>query len=145
MSHNKTHNAFPSPWHPWKGWPKLAPVLVYHPAQTSDRQSLVLLLSWTCHLKPAQTARGTEQHQHCAGAKPAGRISAPLTHGTGLDPTTNSNIFPTGMRIYTENTKNQWPEHGVIVKSGTSSQMDKANTPSALFLWTLQPGQAYRK
>lgn len=98
-----------------------------HPAHTTDRQSLVLFLSWTCQLKPAQTGRGTGQHQHCSGAMQAGRISAPLTHGTGLAPTTNSNVFPVGTKIYTEKTKNWWPEHDLIVKSGTPSQMNKVN------------------
>lgn len=31
------------------------------------------------------------------------------------------------MKIYTENTKYWWPEHDLIVKSGTSSQMNKVN------------------
>lgn len=106
----KTHNVLPSPCHPGKGWPKLAPVLVCHssglavPPSWDLRHSLGLLLSWSCHLKPAQTGKGTGQHQHCPGTRRAGGISAPLTHGTGLAPTTTSKIFPTGMKIYTEKT-----------------------------------------
>lgn len=98
-----------------------------HPAQTTDRQSLVLFLSWTCQLKPARTGRGTGQPQRCSGAVQAGRISAPLTHGTGLAPNTNSNVFPIGMKIHTEKTKNWWPEHDLIVKSDTPIQMNKVN------------------
>lgn len=120
QQNNKTHNAFSMA--PLEGVTKAGscpgvPLWAGCATQLRPQAEPGAAPELDLSLKPAQSARGMEQHQPCPGAKGAGRISAPLTHRTEQPPTTNSNIFPIGMKICTEKSKNYWPEHDLIVKS----------------------------
>lgn len=119
----KMHNVFPSAWHLWKGWSKFAPVLV---PPSSDLRQAEPGAAPELDLSPKTSTDWATPALSRNQASRKGLSSS--HHGTGLASTTNSNIFPTGLKIYTEKTTIWWPEHNLI-KSGTSSQMNKVNIP----------------